>query len=103
MKVESARAAVGLAVRAHAEKVDLVQESLHLGMPRSSALGFLEPGHLGESVDLVVIEADAHFSLGVRLQAGAGTVKWVVAFLAVFMVFAMWVFPEAKRHRGNGS
>jgi hypothetical protein len=35
-------------------------------------------------------------------QAGAGTVKWVVAFLAVFMVFSMWVFPEAKGGSGKG-
>lgn len=29
-------------------------------------------------------------------QAGSDTVKWVAAFLAVFMVFAMWVFPETS-------
>jgi hypothetical protein len=35
-------------------------------------------------------------------QAGSDTVKWVVAFLAVFMVFAMWVFPETKGGKGGG-
>lgn len=33
-------------------------------------------------------------------QAGADTVKWVAAFLAIFMVFAMWVFPEASGKKG---
>lgn len=29
-------------------------------------------------------------------QSGADTIKWVAALLAVFMVFAMWVFPETS-------
>lgn len=32
-------------------------------------------------------------------QAATGNVKWVVAFLALFMVAAMWVFPEASGNK----
>lgn len=31
---------------------------------------------------------------------GQDTAKWVVAFLGVFMVVSMWVFPEVARTKG---
>ncbi len=60
------------------------------------------PSHLKTMISILVLIVGA-VVFYFEHQAGAGTVKWVVAFLAVFMVFAMWVFPEAKGHRGNGS
>lgn len=59
------------------------------------------PPHLKTLLSLVVLIVGA-VVFYFEHQAGAGTVKWVVAFLAVFMVFAMWVFPEAKGNREKG-
>ena len=30
-------------------------------------------------------------------QAGEGFLKWLAAGLGVFMVFALWLFPETER------
>ena len=34
-------------------------------------------------------------------QAGNENLSWVVAGLAVFMVLAMWIFPETGSRKGN--
>jgi hypothetical protein len=34
-------------------------------------------------------------------QAGNEQLSWVVAALAVFMVLAMWIFPETGSRKGN--
>lgn len=32
----------------------------------------------------------------------AGALKWVVLALAAFMIYAVWLFPEAKERKDNG-
>jgi hypothetical protein len=32
-------------------------------------------------------------------QSDAGAIPWVVLALGAFMIFGMWVFPEAKRDK----
>lgn len=34
-------------------------------------------------------------------QSGNEQLSWVVAGLAVFMVLAMWIFPETGSRKGN--
>jgi len=34
-------------------------------------------------------------------QAGNEQLSWIVAALAVFMVLAMWIFPETGSRKGN--
>ena len=36
-------------------------------------------------------------------QAGNEPLSWVVAALAIFMVLAMWIFPETKSKEGGKS
>ena len=38
----------------------------------------------------------------VEMQAGAGALKWVVLALAAFMIYAVWLFPEAKERKDHG-
>ena len=37
-----------------------------------------------------------------EMQAGPGSHKWSVLGLAAFMVYAVWLFPEAKGQKDNG-
>ena len=36
-------------------------------------------------------------------QAESGALKWVVVGLATFMIYGLWLFPEAKRSDNEGS
>jgi hypothetical protein len=36
-------------------------------------------------------------------QAESGALKWVVVALATFMIYGLWLFPEAKRSDDAGS
>ncbi len=38
-----------------------------------------------------------------REMAGAGALKWVVLALAAFMIYAVWLFPEAKERKDDGA
>ncbi len=38
----------------------------------------------------------------VEMQAGAGALKWVVLALGAFLIYAVWLFPEAKERNDNG-
>ena len=35
-------------------------------------------------------------------RAGPGSLKWSVLALAAFMIYAVWLFPEAKGRKDNG-
>lgn len=38
-----------------------------------------------------------------QYQAGQAVTPWIALALGVFMVFAMWVFPEEKKKKKNGA
>lgn len=54
------------------------------------------PAYLKLVISLLVVAVAAallHFG-----QAGeSGTLRWVVPGLALFMILAIWLFPEAKK------
>ncbi len=50
------------------------------------------------SLIVLIIGAVAHWYEG---QAGNEQLSWVAAGLAVFMVLAMWIFPETGSRKGN--
>ncbi|MCH7831590.1 MAG: hypothetical protein IIC55_01840, partial [Proteobacteria bacterium] len=52
------------------------------------------------SVLTLIVGAIVHFF---ERQAGNDHLAWVVAGLAVFMVLAMWLFPETGRKNGSKS
>jgi hypothetical protein len=49
---------------------------------------------LGLSLLVVLVAAIAVYY---QHLLGHGRVQYVVAFLGLFMIFAMWLFPEVKR------
>ena len=49
---------------------------------------------------LVALVAAVAFYYQHRL--GHDRIQYVVAFLGVFMIFAMWLFPEVKRDESAG-
>ncbi len=51
------------------------------------------------SVIVAVVAAVAFY---VEMRAGAGALKWVVLALAAFMIYAVWLFPEAKERKDDG-
>ena len=52
------------------------------------------------SVLTLIVGATVHFF---ERQAGNDHLAWVVAGLAVFMVMAMWLFPETGKKNGSKS
>jgi zinc transporter ZupT len=50
----------------------------------------------------VIVALVAAVTFYVEMQAGAGALKWVVLALAAFMIYAVWLFPEAKERKDNG-
>ncbi len=50
----------------------------------------------------VVVALVAAVTFYVELQAGAGALKWVVLALSAFMIYAVWLFPEAKERKDDG-
>jgi hypothetical protein len=54
---------------------------------------------LGLSLLVVLVAAIAFY---VQHTLGHDRMQYVVAFLGLFMIFAMWLFPEVKREEPAG-
>jgi hypothetical protein len=54
---------------------------------------------LGLSLLVVLVAAVAFYFQHVN---GHDRIQYVVAFLGLFMIFAMWLFPEVKREESAG-
>ena len=54
---------------------------------------------LGLSLLVVVVAAIAFYY---QNMLGHDRIQYVVAFLGLFMIFAMWLFPEVKRDETAG-
>ncbi len=54
---------------------------------------------MGLSVLVLLVTAIAGY---IQHQLGHDLVQYLVAFLGIFMVFAMWLFPEVKREETSG-
>ena len=54
---------------------------------------------LGLSFGVVLVAAIAAYF---QHRLGHDRVQYLVAFLGVFMIFAMWLFPEVKRDETSG-
>ena len=50
----------------------------------------------------VIVALVAAVALYFEMQAGPGSLKWSVLALAAFMIYAVWLFPEAKGRKDNG-
>ena len=51
----------------------------------------------------VIVALVAAVTFYVEMQAGAGALKWVALALAAFMIYAVWLFPEAKERKDDGA
>jgi hypothetical protein len=54
---------------------------------------------LGLSLLVVLVAAIAFY---VQHMLGHDRMQYVVAFLGLFMIFSMWLFPEVKREESAG-
>ena len=54
---------------------------------------------LGLSLLVVVVATIAFYF---QHMLGHDRIQYVVAFLGLFMIFAMWLFPEVKRDESAG-
>lgn len=54
---------------------------------------------MGLSVLVLLVTAIASY---MQHQLGHNLVQYLVIFLGIFMVFAMWLFPEVKREETAG-
>jgi len=54
---------------------------------------------LGLSLLVVLVAAIASYF---QHMLGHDRIRYVVAFLGLFMIFAMWLFPEVKRDESAG-
>ncbi|HEY0219056.1 MAG TPA: hypothetical protein VGC26_04705 [Afipia sp.] len=54
---------------------------------------------MGLSVLVLLVAAIASY---IQFRLGHGLVQYLVVFLGIFMVFAMWLFPEVKREETSG-
>jgi hypothetical protein len=54
---------------------------------------------LGLSLLVVLVAAIAFYA---QHAMGHDRIQYVVAFLGLFMIFAMWLFPEVKRDESAG-
>jgi hypothetical protein len=54
---------------------------------------------LGLSLLTVLVAAIAYYH---QHMLGHDRIQYVVAFLGLFMIFAMWLFPEVKRDESAG-
>jgi hypothetical protein len=54
---------------------------------------------LGLSLLVVVVAVIAFYF---QHMLGHDRIQYVVAFLGLFMIFAMWLFPEVKRDESAG-
>ncbi len=51
------------------------------------------------SVVVALVAAGAFY---LEQEAGDGSLQWFVVVLALLMIGAVWLFPEAKRKDGKG-
>ncbi len=58
------------------------------------------PAHIKAMLSVVVLIVGAVVHMFEK-DAGNTQLSWVVAGLAVFMVLAMWIFPETGSRKGN--
>ena len=58
------------------------------------------PSHLKVVLSLVVL-AVAGVMMFLEHRAGATGVAWVTVFLGLFMVFAVWLFPETRKQKNT--
>ena len=56
------------------------------------------PGHIKIMLSLVVCVV-AGVMAYLEHRAGAIDVAWVAGLLGAFMVFAIWLFPETRKHK----
>ena len=50
----------------------------------------------------VIVALVAVGAIYFEMQAGPGSLKWSLLALAAFMIYAVWLFPEAKGQKDNG-
>ncbi len=50
----------------------------------------------------VIVALVAAVTFYVEMRDGSDSLKWVVLALAAFMIYAVWLFPEAKERKDNG-
>ena len=50
----------------------------------------------------VIVALVAFVAFYFEMRAGPGSLKWSVLGLAAFMIYAVWLFPEAKGRKDNG-
>lgn len=60
------------------------------------------PNHIKAMLSVVVLIVGAVVHMFEK-NAGNADLSWIVAGLAVFMVLAMWIFPETGSRKGNRS
>ena len=58
------------------------------------------PGHLKVILSLIVL-AVAGVVVYFEHRAGAIDVAWVAGLLGLFMVFAVWLFPETRKQKNS--
>ena len=58
------------------------------------------PSHLKVILSIVVLMV-AGVMVFLEHRAGAIDVAWVAGFLGVFMVFAVWLFPETRKPKNS--
>jgi len=58
------------------------------------------PNHIKIILSLLVLAVTAA-SYVFQASVGQESTKYAVIFLGVFMVIAMWVFPEVARRKGD--
>lgn len=58
------------------------------------------PNHIKAMLSVVVLIVGAGVHMFEK-NAGNEELSWIVAALAVFMVLAMWIFPETGSRKGN--
>jgi hypothetical protein len=97
-------------VESHHDLISLFEHDL-LGKPVSTfpdhALDFLKGENtampvkikLGLSLVTILVAAIATWY---QHLLGHDRIQYVVAFLGLFMIFAMWLFPEVKREETSG-
>ena len=58
------------------------------------------PGHLKVILSAIVLVV-AGVMVYLEQKAGATDVAWVAGFLGLFMVFAVWLFPETRKQKDS--
>ncbi len=58
------------------------------------------PSHLKVVLSIVVCVVAGILAF-FEVRAGADDVAWVAGFLGLFMVFAVWLFPETRKQKNT--